>query len=125
MNAVAQADVYEDLWGNTVLGEMFEVSTILPSQASKEDGFRAVRDLIGAVLETALHDLQVPTKSKWGWRIRAEAKRWVEGNVGLITFEEACEALGLETEIARGAILRGDIHLTQRKLRGLKQKIGG
>lgn len=107
MGDVAGVEVYEDLWGNTVLGEIFEVSTILPSQTVKTDGSRAVRDLIGAVLETALHDLNVTTKSKWGWRIRAEARRWVEGGVGLITFEEACEVLGIEVDRAREVILTG------------------
>lgn len=107
MGDVAGVEVYEDLWGNMALGEMFEVSTILPSQTASPDSSRAVRDLIGAVFETALHDLKAPSKSKWGWRIRAEAKRWVEGGVGLITFEEACEVLGIEVDRAREAILTG------------------
>jgi hypothetical protein len=37
---------------------------------------------------------------------RTQAREWIEGNVGAITFEEACEALEVEPERARRMILQ-------------------
>lgn len=33
-----------------------------------------------------------------------EARRWVEGGVGLITFEDCCDAMGVDSHKARKAI---------------------
>ena len=37
---------------------------------------------------------------------RTQARDWVQGNVGAVTFEEACEALEVEPERARRMILQ-------------------
>jgi len=37
---------------------------------------------------------------------RTQARDWINGSVGLVTFEEACEALNVEPERARRMILQ-------------------
>ena len=35
---------------------------------------------------------------------RANAKKWIEGGVGIVTFEECCEAVGVDPDVTREKI---------------------
>jgi hypothetical protein len=65
-------------------------------------------DLMASFLGDAI-DLCLGRGGRWQStkRNKAEAREWVPlGNVGLITFDEACGWLGIEPRSARAAVLR-------------------
>jgi|694.fasta_scaffold130905_5 hypothetical protein len=51
---------------------------------------------------------------------KAEAREWIEGGRGLITFEDCCEAMGFEPEKARQKILE---YCQSRKRKPLKKPV--
>lgn len=48
---------------------------------------------------------------------RREAKQWVDGGIGTITFEDCCEALGVDAERARKSIAKHCSEPTHRSKR--------
>lgn len=113
-------DEEEEAWMTTV-SELIDVSILLPSQVYLEAGHKSCRDLIGCLLEGALHDLRLPPS-----RTRDYALRWIEaGTSGDFTFNDVCQYLGLDAEAVRLRALAGLVAQTPRNLnRGDRGKLG-
>lgn len=101
----------EEIWMSR-MSELVDVSLLLPSQLEAETGHKPLRELLGCLLEGALHDLRLPPS-----RTRDYAIHWIEyGTRGDFTFNDVCAYLGLDADLVRHRALAGLVAETKGKI---------
>ena len=75
---------------------------------------------MAAIIETAIHDLQLPPSP-----LRENAHRWIASGInGKVTFNDACGFLKLEPALVRKRALAGLAQMSGRYLRGKRGRVG-
>lgn len=87
--------------------KLFSQLVILPERGPVERA-KGERWLMAELLLTALHDSKLPPVSyRSEARIRDNAREWIRrGNVGVVTFNDACAYLGVDAGKIRERVTR-------------------
>lgn len=83
--------------------------TLIPGQLVTTHSTPEKRFIV-AVIEQAIRDAEYPR----GCQIRLDARAWIFGGPGKLTFAEACELVGLEPDRIRRRLSRGKVGLSRR-----------